>query len=101
MKLPSDFCSQFLQDVNDDATDKFIKSYVSITNDNGKARAIYSYAMTIHSKMSLHAFDSGSRGYSRIWGNNIKKKSSRINSNIHAVTPDSHVINDTDVIGTS
>ena len=49
LKLPSDFRSQFLQDVNDNATDKLIKSYVSITNDNGKAPAIYSSAMTIHS----------------------------------------------------
>ena len=73
LKSPSDFRSQFLQDVNDNATDKLIKSYVSITNDNGKAPAIYSYAMTIHSKMSLHAFGSGSTGSSRIWRNNIKK----------------------------
>jgi hypothetical protein len=72
LKLPSDFRSQFLQDVNDNATDKLIKSYVSITNDNGKAPAIYSSAMTIHSKMSLHAFGSGSTGYSRIWRNNIE-----------------------------
>ena len=71
LKLPSDFRSQFLQDVNDNATDKLIKSYVSITNDNGKAPAIYIFAMTIHSKMSLHAFGSGSTGYSRIWRNNI------------------------------
>ena len=71
LKLPSYFRSQFLQDVNDNATDKLIKSYVSITNDNGKAPAIYSSAMTIHSKMSLHAFDSGSTCYSRIWRNII------------------------------
>jgi hypothetical protein len=83
LKLPSDFRSQFLQDVNDNATDKLIKSYVSITNDNGKAPAIYSSAMTIHSKMSLHAFGSGSTGYSRIWRNNIKKNRSRINKDIH------------------
>jgi hypothetical protein len=71
LKLPSDLASQPLQDVNDNATDRLVKSYVSITNDNGKAPAIYSYAMTIHSKKSLHALCSGSTGYSRIWRNNI------------------------------
>ena len=57
--------------------------------------------MTIHSKMSLHAFGSGSVDYSRIWRNNIKKNRSRINSNIPTITLDSFVINDTDFIGTS
>jgi hypothetical protein len=71
LKLPRDLRSQPLQDVNDNATDKLVKSYVSITNDNGKALAIYSSAITIHSKMSLHVFGSGSTGYSRIWINNI------------------------------
>jgi hypothetical protein len=99
LKLPSDFRSQFLQDVNDNATIKLIKSYESITNDNGKASSIYSSAMTIHSKMSLHAFGSGSTGYSRIWRNNIKKIRSQINKDILAITPDSSVINDTDFIG--
>ena len=56
LKLPIDLRSQPLQDVNDNATDKLVKSYVSITNDNGIAPTIYSSAMTIHSKMSLHAF---------------------------------------------
>ena len=73
LKLPRDFRCQFVQDVNDNATDKLIKYYVSISNDNDKAPAIYSFAMTIHSKMSLHAFGSGSTCYSRIWRNNIKK----------------------------
>ena len=74
LKLPSDLRSQPLQDVNDNAADKLVKSYVSITNDNdGKAPAIQSSAMTIHFKMSLHAFGSGSTFYSRIWRNNIKK----------------------------
>ena len=50
LKSPSDLRSQPLQDVNDSATDKLDKSYVSITNDNGKAPAIYSSAMSIHSK---------------------------------------------------
>ena len=63
LKLPSDLRFHPLQDANDNATDKLVKSYVSITNDNDKAPAIYSYAMTIHSKMALH---SGSSGYSRI-----------------------------------
>ena len=71
MKLLSDLRSQPLQDGNDNATDKLFKSYVSITNDNGKAPAIYSYAMSINSKISLHAFGSGSTSYSRIWRNNI------------------------------
>ena len=100
MKLPSDLRSQPLQDVNDKATNALFKSFVSITNDNGKAPSIYSYAMTIHSKMSLHAFGSGCKGYSRIWRNNVKKRS-RINSNIPEITPYSSLINDTDFIGTS
>ena len=94
MKLPCDFRTQFLQDVNDNATDKLIKSYVSITNDNCKAPAIYSSTMTIHSKMSLHAFSRGSTGYSRIWRNNIKKMRSRINKDSPAITLDSFVITD-------
>jgi hypothetical protein len=73
LKLPSDLRSQPLQDVNDNTTDKVVKSYVSITNDNGKAPAIYSSTMNFYSKMSLHAVGSGSTGYSRIWRNNIKK----------------------------
>ena len=98
LKLPSDLRSKPLQDVNDNATDKLVKSYVSITNDNGKAPAIYSYAMTIHSILSLHASGSGSTSYSRIWRNNILKNRSQINSNIHAITQDSSLINDTDFI---
>jgi hypothetical protein len=66
LKLPSDLRSQPLQDANDNATDKLVESYVSITNDNGKAPASYSSAIIIHSKMSLHAFGSGSTGYSRV-----------------------------------
>jgi hypothetical protein len=57
--------------------------------------------MTIHSKMSLHAFGSGSTSYSRIWRIHIKKYRSRINSNIPTITPDSSLINDTCFIGTS
>ena len=71
LKLPSDLCSQTLQDVNHKAIDKLFKSFVRITNDNGKALAIYSYAMTIHSKNLLHAFGTGSTSYSHIWRNNI------------------------------
>jgi hypothetical protein len=71
LKIPSHLRSQPLQDVNDKVTDKLFKSFVSITNDNGKAPAIYSYPMTFHSKMSLNAFGSGSIGYSRTWRNNI------------------------------
>ena len=98
LKLPSDYRSQFLQDVNDNATDKLTESNVSITNDNGKAPTINSFAMTIRAKMSLHAFGNGSTGYSRIWRNNIKNRS-RINKDIPAITPDSFVI--TDYIRTS
>ena len=57
--------------------------------------------MTIHSKMSLRGFGSGSTGYSRIWRNNILKIRSRIKSNIHAITLDSSLINDTYFIGAS
>ena len=71
LKLPSDLRSQPLQDINDNASNKLVKSYVSITKDNGKAPAISSSTMTIDSKMSLHAFGSGSVDYSRIWRNNI------------------------------
>jgi len=73
LKLPSDLCCQPLQDVNVNATNILVKSYVSITNDNGKAPTIYSCAMIIHSKMSLHAVGSGCISYSRKWRNNIKK----------------------------
>ena len=62
MKLPNDRRSQPLRDVNDNATDKLVKSYINIT-----MFYIYSSAMIIHSKMSLHAFGNGSTGYSRIW----------------------------------
>jgi hypothetical protein len=51
--------------------------------------------------MSLHAFSSGSTNYSRLWRSNTNKFRSRINSNFHAITPDSSLINDTDFIGTS
>jgi hypothetical protein len=61
LKFPiSDLRSQPLKDVNGNATDTLVKSYVSITNDNGKAPAIYISAMLIHSKMPLHATSSGS-----------------------------------------
>jgi hypothetical protein len=100
LKLLSDPRSQPLHDINDNATDKLVKSYVSITYDNGKAPAIHSSAMTIHSRMSLYAFGSGSTCYSRIWRNNIKKRA-RINSIIPAITPDSSLINDTYFIGNS
>ncbi len=71
MKLPSDLGSQPLQDFIDNVADKLVKSYASITNDNGKAPDIYNFAMTIHLKMPLHAFGSGSTYYSRIRRNNI------------------------------
>ena len=73
LKVPSDLRSQPLQDVNDKATDKLFKSFVSITSDNGKAPPIYSFAMIINLKMSLHAFGSGSTSYSRLWTTHIKK----------------------------
>ena len=73
LKLPIDIPSYSLHDVNDKATDKLFKLFVNITNDKGKAAAVNNSAMTIHSKMSLHAFGNGSTGYSSIWRNNIKK----------------------------
>ena len=100
-KLPSDLRCRPLQDVNDKAIDTLFKSFVSITNGNDKALVIYSHAMTINSKMSLHAFGSGSTSYSRIWRNNITKNNSRINNNIPTITLDSSVINNTYFIGTS
>ena len=48
--------------------------------------------------MSLHALGSGSTGYSHVQRKNIFKNRSRLNNNIHAITPDSSVINDTDFI---
>ena len=51
--------------------------------------------------MSLHAFGSGSTGYSRIWKNKVKKIRTRINTNIPSITPNSSLINDIDFIGTS
>ena len=71
LKLPNDLPSYSLHDVNDKATDKLFKSFVNITNDNGKAAVVYNSAMTILSKMSLHAFGNGSTGNSSIWRNNI------------------------------
>ena len=67
LKLLTDLRSQLLQDVNDNAIEKLVKYYVSTTNDNGKAPSFYSSAMTIHSKMSLHAFGSEFAGYFCIW----------------------------------
>ena len=78
------------------ATDKLVESYESITNGNGKAPPIYIFAIDMYSKISLHSFGIGSTGYSRLWRNNIRKKYSRKNSNILAITLDSSLINDTD-----
>ncbi len=72
LKLPNDLPSYSLYDVNDKATDKLFQSFENITNDKGKVAAVYNFGMTIHSKMSLHAFGNGSTGYSSIWRNNIK-----------------------------
>ncbi len=71
LKLPSDFPSYSLHNVNDKATNKLFKPFVKITNDKNKSAAVNNYAMRIHSKMSLHAFGNGSTGYSSIWRNNI------------------------------
>jgi hypothetical protein len=51
--------------------------------------------------MSLHAFGSGSIGYSTIRRNNIKNYQSQIISNTTVISPNSHVISDTHIIGTS
>ena len=40
------------------ATDKLFTSFVSMTNDNGKAQIVPASAMIICSNMSLHAFGS-------------------------------------------
>ena len=101
LKLPNDLPSYSLHDVNDKATDKLFKSFVNITNDKGKAVAVNNSAMTIHSKMSLHAFGNGSTGYSSIWRNNIKNFRSQIISNNPVITLDSTLTNTTDIIGTS
>ncbi len=101
LKLPIDLPSYSLHDVNNKATNKLFKSFVNITNDNGKAAAVYNYAMKIHSKMSLHVFGNGSTGYSSIWRKNMTKFRSQIISDIHVITPDSTLTNATDIIGTS
>jgi hypothetical protein len=72
LKLPSDLPSYSLHDVNDKTTGKLFKLFVNITNDKGKAAVVNNSAMTIHSKMSLHAFGNGFTGYYSIWRNNIK-----------------------------
>ncbi len=82
MKLPIYFRFEPSNDVKDKATDKLFTSFVSMSSDNGKALTIYSFAMTIYSKMSLRAFGCRSIGYSSMWRNNINKYSSKINSNI-------------------
>jgi hypothetical protein len=51
--------------------------------------------------MLLRAFGSGSIGHSIIWRNNIKKLRPQTNSNIRVMTPNSLLMNNTDIIGTS
>jgi len=72
-----------------------------MSDDNGKTSDISSHAVTIYLKLLLHAFVSGSTGYSSIWRNNIKNDRSQINSNISIITPSPSLINETNVIGTS
>jgi len=57
--------------------------------------------MIIYSKISLHAFGSGSTGYSSIWRNDIINCRSEINSNIPVIKTNSSLTNDTSIIGTS
>ena len=64
LKLPMDLLSKPLHDVNDEATDKLLTSFASMSNDNGKAPAISNSAIIMYSKKSLHAFGSGSTCYS-------------------------------------
>ena len=61
-----------VHDVNDEPIDKFFTPFASLTKDIGKVLAISVSTMIIYSKMSLHAFGSGSRGYSTIWINFVK-----------------------------
>ena len=67
-KLPTDVLFEPLHDANDKTTEKLLTSYVIMSNDNGKATTINVSSMITYSKMSLHAFGSGSTGYSSIYG---------------------------------
>ena len=73
LRLPTDVLSEPLHDINDKATDKLFTSYASMSNDNGKAPSLIVSSMIMHSKISLHAFGSGSKRYFTIWRDNIKK----------------------------
>ena len=64
LKLQTDNIYEPLHDVNDKATDKLFTSYASMSNDNGNAPSITLSSIIIYKKMSLHAFGSGSTGYS-------------------------------------
>jgi hypothetical protein len=102
LKLSNDVRSEPIHDINDKATDKLCKSYASMSNDNGKARAITVSSMVIYSKMSLHVFGSGFTSYySTIWRNNIEIYRSQINSNIPVINPNSPFISDTNAVGIS
>jgi len=57
--------------------------------------------MLIYSKMSLHAFGSGSKGYSTIWRINIINYRSHININILVLTPNTSLTINAINIGTS
>jgi hypothetical protein len=73
-----------------------------MSNNNDKAPPISSFAIyNCLLKSLLHTIGSGSTGFYSIWRNNIKKHRSQINSNIIVITPNSSLINDTDIIGTS
>ena len=50
LKLPIDFVFEPLHDFNDKATDKLFTSFVSMLNDNGKAPAIFDFAIIIYSQ---------------------------------------------------
>jgi len=101
LKLPIDLLFEPLHDVNDKVTDKLFTSFVSMSNDNGKALTIFGSAMIIYSKMSLHGFGSGSTSCSCIWRNNLKNYRSQRKSYIFVIIPNSSLINDTNMIVTS
>ena len=56
--------------------------------------------MIVYSKMSLHAFGSGSTSYSTMWKNNIKNHRFTTNSNNLVMNPNTSSLKDADNIGT-
>ena len=101
LKLPTNIISEPLHDVNDKATNRLFISYASMSNGNGKSPTITVSSMTIYSRMSLRAFGSGFTCYSPIWRNNIENYRAKINITTLVITPNSPLIIDKDIVGTS